>query len=131
MKDLDGKLENIAVNETEVSILNPDKRSSVSVEDAQKSLSSEDSAESFVLQDSRMDKSVSFAARHQVVSVLSTPQVPAGGGRFVVADENTKERDGEAGVQNVRRLSQVRLIITFSYKVCFKVSDTKLQNYII
>jgi len=52
MKDLDGKLENIAVNETEVSFLNPDKRSSVSVEDAQKSLSSEDSAESFVLQDS-------------------------------------------------------------------------------
>jgi len=57
-----------------------------------------------------MDKSVSFAARHQVVSVLSTPQVPAGGGRFVVADENTKERDGEAGVQNVRRLSQVPIV---------------------
>ena len=54
-----------------------------------------------------LDKSVSFAARHQVVSVLATPQVPAGGGRFVVADGNTKETDGEAGVHSVRRLSQV------------------------
>ena len=87
--------------------MNPDQRSSISVEEAQKSLSSDDSGDSFAIQDSRLDKSVSFAARHQVVSVLATPQVPAGGGRFVVADGNTKEKDGEAGVHSVRRLSQV------------------------
>lgn len=91
----------------EVSLLDPGKRSQLSVDDAQKSLSSDEAGESFVNVDSRLERSVSFAARHQVVSVLSTPQVPSGGGRFVVADGDTKELDGEAGVQNVRRLSQV------------------------
>ena len=67
MKELDGTFDNIVRSENEVSFLNPDKRSSVSVEDAQKSLSSEESAgDSLAFQDSRLDKSVSFAARHQV-----------------------------------------------------------------
>ena len=98
----------------EVSLLDPGKRSQLSVDDAQKSLSSDEAGESFtnVNGDSRLERSVSFAPRHQVVSVLSTPQVPSGGGRFVVADGDTKELDGEAGVQNVRRLSQV------FYNVC-------------
>ena len=96
----------------EVSLLDPQKRSQLSVDDAQKSLSSDEAGESFVNANSepRLERSVSFAAQHQVVSVLSTPQVPSGGGRFVVADGNTKKIDGEAGIQNVRRLSQVRFV---------------------
>ena len=97
----------------EVSLLDPQKRSQLSVDDAQKSLSSDEAGESFVNANSepRLERSVSFAAQHQVVSVLSTPQVPSGGGRFVVADGNTKEIDGEAGIQNVRRLSQVTFVV--------------------
>ena len=42
------------------------------------------------------------------MSVLATPQIPAGGSRYVEKDGNTKEVDGEAGPQSVRRMSQVR-----------------------
>merc|ERR1719474_536110 len=132
-KELEGTFDNIAAaaaNDTEVSFLNPDQRSSLSVEEAQKSLSSEDSGDSFAIQDSRLDKSVSFAARHQVVSVLATPQVPAGGGRFVVADGNTKEKDGEAGVHSVRRLSPVPPIENESDQAAVKegVDSNELQD---
>ena len=41
------------------------------------------------------------------MSVLATPQIPAGGSRYVEKDGNTKEVDGEAGPQSVRRMSQV------------------------
>ena len=39
--------------------------------------------------------------------MLATPQIPAGGSRYVEKDGNTKEVDGEAGPQSVRRMSQV------------------------
>ena len=41
------------------------------------------------------------------MSVLATPQIPAGGSRYVEKDGNTKEVDGETGPQSVRRMSQV------------------------
>ena len=39
--------------------------------------------------------------------MLATPQIPAGGSRYVEKDGNTKEVDGETGPQSVRRMSQV------------------------
>ena len=100
------------MEDNEVSIMDPDKRSTLSVDEAQKSLSSVNSEEDFptLHNDTGLNKSVSFAQKCQRVTILSTPQVPAGGGRFVVADGDTKQVDGEAGVQNVRRLSQVSLL---------------------
>ena len=92
--------------ENDLSVVDPSKRSTISIEDAQRSLSGEESgAEQSLSHDSRR-LSVSFASHAQVVSVLATPQIPAGGQRFVVADAETKEKDGEAGTQNCRRKSQ-------------------------
>ena len=94
------------VNEVEndLSVVDPKKRSTISIEDAQRSLSGEESgAEQSLLQDSRRMSSVSFASHAQVVSVLATPQIPAGGQRFLVADAETKDTDGKAGSQSVRR----------------------------
>ena len=89
----------------DLSVVDPTKRSSVSIEDAQRSLSGEESgAEQSLMQDRRL--SVSFASHAQVVSVLATPQVKAGGQRFVVADAETKEEDGEAGTQSFRKKTQ-------------------------
>ena len=42
------------------------------------------------------------------MSVLATPQIPAGGSRYVEKDGNTKEVDGEAGPPRGRGMSQVR-----------------------
>ena len=92
--------------ENDLSVVDPSKRSTISIEDAQRSLSGEESgAEQSLIHDSRR-LSVSFASHAQVVSVLATPQIPVGGQRFVVADAETKETDGEAGTQSVRRKSQ-------------------------
>ena len=41
--------------------------------------------------------------------MLATPQIPAGGSRYVEKDGNTKKVDGEMGPQSVRRMSQVRI----------------------
>ena len=99
------------IDDHELSIMDPKKRSALSIDDAQKSLSSDGSGAVDESQhhDSKFERSVSFAPHHQVVSVLATPQVPAGGGRFVVSDGDTKELDGEAGTRNVRRLSMVTI----------------------
>ena len=92
--------------ESDLSVVDPSKRSTISIEDAQRSLSGEESgAEQSLIHDSRR-LSVSFASHAQVVSVLATPQIPVGGQRFVVADAETKETDGEAGTQSIRRKSQ-------------------------
>ena len=108
--DLDIIRENL-MEDNEVSIMDPDKRSTLSIDDAQKSLSSVNSEEDFSLHnETGLNKSVSFAQKCQRVTILSTPQVPVGGGRFVVADGDTKQVDGEAGVHNVRRLSQVMCV---------------------
>ena len=89
--------------ENDLSVVDPSKRSTISIDDVQKSLSGEESgAEQSLTQDNRR-LSVSFASHAQVVSVLATPQIPAGGQRFVVADAETKEKDGEAGTQSFRR----------------------------
>ena len=113
----------------DISMFDPEKKSSVSIEDAQRSLSSEGSGgggDVSALQESRR-MSVSFAPMHKViittiffnflrglnpecaqeVSVLATPQIPAGGSRYVEKDGNTKKGDGEMGPQSVRRMSQV------------------------
>ena len=108
-------LEYAEVEGPEKSILDPSKRSNLSVEDMQRSLSGSESGDrsAYGLEvDTRLDKShVSFAATCQVVSVVATPQVAAGGERFLVSDGQTKERDGQAGVTCVRRLAvKVRLM---------------------
>ena len=105
--------------ENDLSVVDPSKRSTISIEDAQRSLSGEESgAEQSLSHDSRR-LSVSFASHAQVVSVLATPQIPAGGQRFVVADAETKEKDGEAGTQSCRRKSQQ--VITDSARVVFVI----------
>jgi len=104
---LDDPEDKMDVPEThnDFSVVDPTKRSSVSIEDAQRSLSGEESgSEQSLMQDRRL--SVSFASHAQVVSVLATPQVKAGGQRFVVADAETKEQDGEAGTQSFRKKVQ-------------------------
>ena len=101
-------LEYHEVEEPEKSILDPSKRSNLSVEDMQRSLSGSESGDRTSLGlevDSKHNKShVSFAARCSVVSVLATPQVAATGERFLVSDGQTKEEDGQAGLTSVRRL---------------------------
>ena len=101
--------------EPEKSLLDPSKRSNLSVEEMQRSLSGSETSErdrsAFGLEVEKHDKSVSFAPRAEMISVLATPQVAASGERYLVADCHTKEDDGQAGVQNVRRLSvQVSLL---------------------
>ena len=55
--------------------------------------------------------------------MLATPQIPAGGSRYVEKDGNTKEVDGEAGPQSVRRMSQVcnsrRIISLSSFNILY------------
>ena len=92
----------------EKSILDPSKRSNLSVEDMQRSLSGSESGERSSLGlelESKHNKShVSFATRCSLVSVVATPQVAASGERFLVSDGQTKEEDGQAGLVSVRRL---------------------------
>ena len=101
--------------EPEKSLLDPAKRSNLSVEEMQRSLSGSETSErdrsAFGLEVEKHNKSVSFAPRSEMVAVLATPQVASSGERFLVADCHTKEDDGQAGGQNVRRLSlQVGLL---------------------
>ena len=109
------ELEPEDTQEPEKSILDPSKRSNLSVEEAQRSLSGSETSDrdrsTLGLEVEKHDKSVSFAPRVEMVAVLSTPQVAATGERYLVANCHTKEDDGQAGVQNVRRLSlQVSLL---------------------
>jgi len=97
-----GKMEEM--DESNLSILAPSRSSALSIDEMQRSLSGSESGgggdKSMVF----LDKSVSFAPQTQVVEVLSTPQVAAGSGntRFLVAQGQTKDRDGQAGL--ARRL---------------------------
>ena len=90
----------------ESSILDPTKKSSVSVEEAQASLSDSES----LLDRTRLDKSanlleavvgldrsVSFAPHTSMVSVLATPQVQPGKPRYITEEGVTKQTDGLSG----------------------------------
>ena len=107
--------------EPEKSLLDPAKRSNLSVEEMQRSLSGSESSQrdrsafglevEVEMEVEKHNKSVSFAPRCEMVAVLATPQVARSGERFLVADCHTKQDDGQAGGQNVRRLSlQVSLL---------------------
>ena len=111
------ELEMEDTQEPEKSLLDPAKRSNLSVEEMQRSLSGSEtsqrdrSAYGLEVEVERHNKSVSFAPRCEMVAVLATPQVASSGERFLVADGHTKQDDGQAGGQNVRRLNhQVSLL---------------------
>jgi hypothetical protein len=81
------------------SILDPAKKSSVSVEEAQASLSDSESLLDRTRQEQSanlLDRSVSFAPLTAMVSVLATPQVLPGESRFITVEGVTKQ-DGLAG----------------------------------
>ena len=106
-------LEYHEAEEPEKSLLDPKKKSNLSVEEMQRSLSGSESGDrsSYGLEvDAKHDKShVSFAAKCSVVEVLATPQVAVSGERrgerYLVTDGQTKEEDGQAGVLSVRRMA--------------------------
>merc|ERR1719427_2176455 len=92
------EISTLPILESMNSILDPAKKSSVSVEEAQASLSDSESLLDRTRQEqsaNMLDRSVSFAPRTAMVSVLATPQVLPGESRFITVEGVTKQ-DGLA-----------------------------------